>query len=134
MPSPQKPSSNDKEEGIYQLKNATMEDVVLSEKADNIIALNRKSQKTRLKEIKGIDITNIDLRAIRMFANQVGLKGQRKKMKADICSVIVDAVVSGEWRLLKETAKEEEKRKKMKKKNVTINWRRLLNVVSSDLV
>ena len=86
-----------------------MEDVVLSEKADNIIALNQKSQKTWLKEIKGIDITNIDLRAIWMFANQVGLKGQRKKMKADICSVIVNAVVSGEWRLLKETAKEEEK-------------------------
>ena len=68
---------------------------MLSEKEENVVAANQKSQMTRLKTIKGISITKIGMRQLCLFANKVGIKGMRNKQKCDVCAAIVESITTG---------------------------------------
>ena len=120
------------------LANATMEDVLISENAINYVSINRKTSLTRLESIKGISIGKIELKILRLFCNQIGLKGQQKIRKIEICKAIVDSKVSGSYlKLQKEMEEENEKKKEKgetKMSKVLINNRRYLNVIFSDIV
>ena len=89
---------------------------------------------TRLKAIKGISITKIGMRQLCLFANKVGIKGMRNKQKCDVCAAIVESITTGGWKKMKATTEAKEKKKAYLKRSVTINRRRLLNVVFLDTV
>ena len=119
---------------INPLANASMGDVLLSDTADTIVSANRKSQLTRLKSIKSLQIAKNDVATLRLFCNQVGLKGQRKKTKYDICIALVEARASGSWKKWKDNEDVKEKGKGKVNANVIINRRRFCNVIFSDII
>ena len=123
--SPPQKSSPKEKQIICDLKDATMNDVVLTDKKDNVVAGNQKLQVTRLKMIRGYCVTNIDMQQLQMFSNKVGIKGMRNKSKFDVCNAIVNSIVTGRWKKMKEATDKEEKKKEAAKKKVAINRRRL---------
>ena len=117
------------------LKNATMDDVIITKDACNIIANNRKSQGTRLQSINKVSILAIQLQHLRIFCTQVGIKGMRKKAKMDISNAIVEAKVSGSYVKLQQEAEDSMKRKiDAKNNNATMNRRRYINVLFGDVI
>ena len=113
-----------------------MEDVIITEEANNTIALNRKSQGTRLKSVKGVEIAEIKNDHLRLFCSKHGISGTRKKAKVEVCQCIVKAKLTGEWKGI-EKAKDkpvDDKSNKPAGRGVTINRRRHMNVIFSDLV
>ena len=83
---------------VNPLTDATFDDVVLTPVAETVVAGNRKSQLTRLKEIKGSSLTTLNTNYLRSFCHRNGLKGHRKTSKIDICNAIVEAKASGVWK------------------------------------
>ena len=79
------------------LDGVTMDDVVVSEKATNIISQNRKSQGMRLESIKRVCLTKIGVQSLRLFCTQVGLNCMRKKSKFEICNTIAESKISGSY-------------------------------------
>ena len=77
------------------LGNATMEDVVLTETATNVVALNRKTHLTRLQKIQDLFVKDIEVRSLRLFCGRVGIPGVRSLAKLAIAEKIVVAKVTG---------------------------------------
>ena len=84
------------------LASSTMQDLLLSDTEDIIVSANRKSQLTGLKQKKSLPIDKINVSTLCLFCNQVGLKGQRKNSKYDICVSLVETRTSRSWRMWKE--------------------------------
>ena len=116
------------------LQNVTMEEVVATNKATNIIANNRKSQGTRLKSINNVSVIKIGLKHLRIFCTQMGIKGMRKKAKLAICDAIAEAKVSGSYIQLQKEAEDQNKNKEKGNSNAIMNRRRFINVLFSDLI
>ena len=83
---------------VNPLADADMESIVLTDAAETAVAVNRKSQVSRLKEIKGNPIAKLNVSSLRIFCQRVGLKGQRKKSKFDICVALVESIATGAWK------------------------------------
>ena len=95
---------------------------------------NRKSSFTRLQSIKGIDVVKIDCKHLRLFCTKVGIAGVRASNKNVLCDKIVASKVSGSYKELLDGVVMREKKEIMANKRVSVNRKRLINVLFCDLV
>ena len=91
---------------------------MLTDIAETMVTVNQKSQRKRLAEIQGNPITKLNVSSLRLFYQQVGLKGQRKKLEFHLCLAVVEAKDSGAW---KEWAKVAESTQLVKPEKVKAN-------------
>ena len=95
-----------------------------SEDASNVVSSNKKNIFSALQSILGVYTVYIPISILRRFATRVVLNGYGKKSKVDLCLVLVDfkAICC----IIPTETEASEK--------VTINRRRYLNVLFSDII
>lgn len=115
------------------INDSHLEDVLLSATASNPLSTNRKNVLTKLHSIKDIPIGGIEVRSLKLFCTRVGIQGQRKKTKKDVCDAIVTAKSDPLFVQTKDAVSVAKKEAPVVKR-ATINRRRLLNVLFGDVV
>ena len=113
--------------GSPDFKNVKFKDVIVSDKKSNIVSNNRKKVMTQLYSIMGICTVDITNPQIKVIAKALGIKNCRTAKKIDLCKQIVTWVSD----LLNEVVKEISPKMDV---NSTINQRRYLNVIFSDVI
>ena len=73
------------------LASFNMCNVIITESEKNSLSINRKSKLTMLHSIGNILIGNIGVRSLKQFCTKVGIPGQRKQGKYEVCKAIVAA-------------------------------------------
>ena len=113
--------------GSPDFKNVKFKDVIVSDKKSNIISNNRKKVMTRLYSIMGICTVDITNPQIKVIAKALGIKNCRATKKIDLCEQIVAWVSDSSNEVVKEISAKMDI-------NSTINQRRYLNVIFSDVI
>ena len=124
-----------KDTSISPILGATITDVLLTALPTNSVSV-RKSTSTRIKEIKGVEIKDITITHLRLFAKNIGLKNFRKQNKHDICINILQCIESGgnDQTVSSATNLDESSLITGSESNRSIiNRRRFINVLFSDV-
>ena len=123
------------------LSSFDMIDVVVTATENNALSTNRKSKLTMLHSIGNIPIGKVGVRSLKQFCTKVGIAGQRSKGKYEVCKAIVSSKSDPCFIELKDRAPPTVKSEgesantstSTAKVRVTINRRRLINVLFGDV-
>ena len=103
--------------------------------------MNRKSKLTMLHSIGDILIGKLGVRSIKLFCTKVGISGQRSKGNYNVCKAIVSSKIDPNFVELKDKAPPVVKSEETVDNGtatgngrVTINHRRLINVLFGDVI
>jgi len=114
-------------------KNVKFKDVIVSNEKTNIVSNNFKKTMTQLYSVMGISTVDITNPQMKVIAKGLGIRNSRTFKKNELCEEIVTWVADPLNEFVNAISPKKEV-KEVNKHSCTINRRRYLNVIFSDLI
>ena len=114
-------------------KNVKFKDVIVSNEKTNIVSNNFKKTMTQLYSVMGISTVDITNPQMKVIAKGLGIRNSRTFKKNELCEEIVTWVSDPLNEFVNAISPKKEV-KEVNKHSCTINRRRYLNVIFSDLI